>query len=1361
MPAGNLQYTLPFNDASGSATAGPSSYGMPYNSYDYGAEEEEPNVVGGFGFKGRVVHEAGSTVGREQSITSFDLSPYVFVDDLVLFGEGRLGLGNNGKTFGSLGGGARYFMPRLNSVVGVSGWYDMDQSRGPLFQQWGLSGEFLSEYLDVRGNWYNPVGETSKITSERFEAGSQHFIDRPLVDVNPGEAQGSYLAFQRRVFTATVMKGFDTLFSVPVPGKVAQALNLEAGAGFYNYSVADDTVDEVWGWRARADAEILEKTSHLFLEVMHDKTFKTNVVFGIDINYWGNLGHRPRLGHSQHHRLAEWVRRNRTMVAYEGSFLREPELAVNPRTSNPYVIYQVWENPANLGPEDGTSTNPFQTLNGALATPGADIVFVQSGSVITNSVSIDTPFTQVIGEQANPTIGISVQNLSGSVVLPSQFTGLFQQPVIDGVTDNYAVRLNAAGVRFAGIDITNFTGDGTPNSAAIQAQSQSFGGGSVPNTLDTVKINGVQNAHGIYLTDLSGTMTNNNVSLTSIQGDAFRVERGSANIAFTGDDNFIDNTSATLGAHGYAVHLIDTAGAVNMGSVAIADNGGSGVRVVGKVINPNTARISFGETTLTGSNPLAGEGVVHIEDFNGTINFTDTLTIDQAGGSDGDALVVRRLEKIVNSPISGSVGFAEVNILNRRGSGIVAEDLLTTVNAPAQVTFSGPVNLNGMDAGFVGTDPAIHFNTASGTLWFLNDVTVNGSAGNGVEISNILDDGSTVDGTFLSQGTMTLTDIAGTSFNVDTIEKDNFFVRTGGLVINNRGAAGSNGTAGAGIRIFDFAGTANFLGPTTVNNQNGSFATAINIQSNDPVTFDKTVGGISFSTINVLDQLGAGSYGVLVLNNAKEAGVTLGELNVTSRDAEGVLLRDNARVTVTGGTISSTDARAITVDTLNGAPPGSLALQQHSVNLSSVSASGADYGIRVNNSQGSFVVLGQDGNPGSGGTISNMTIAGASFQNTQLASLSNMSLNANTRGVVANNLLVSNNSIVGELFLNGVTINGSAGEAVMATDVRYFTLQNSNLQNNGATLGTEQVDFLANTGRIDLNGDSIVDNVRYVVRITGNNITDSATASAGSSNMIFLHTASGIANPAELELYFLNNGSPGDISSANSITMNRTNAAALNVTWQGSFAADINDNQFQLLNGTDQRAIDMNITGTGAVNVLNNSIVANGAFATGVRGLFTQTSTISVRGNQQTDDDGNLVPNSGFVFNGLGSTGVDLSLQGNGSRAEVSDNLIQFGDNARSGVGILFSQIRGVNGDTIVTMNGNTIELFDLNAGNIFTIERGIQFVNTQGVITLQGNVSNSVYPLNNPPWYIDFSGLSQAQTNGTTIIVNGSAVPF
>ena len=122
-----MDYTLPFDDASGSAAfRGPAE-----------------DTVGGFGIKGRAGHQAGSTVGRRQSITYFDLSPYVFQNNTFYFGEARLALGNNGHVGGSTGGGLRQYFPAINTIGGFSAWWDGDGTRSADFQQWGLSGEIL------------------------------------------------------------------------------------------------------------------------------------------------------------------------------------------------------------------------------------------------------------------------------------------------------------------------------------------------------------------------------------------------------------------------------------------------------------------------------------------------------------------------------------------------------------------------------------------------------------------------------------------------------------------------------------------------------------------------------------------------------------------------------------------------------------------------------------------------------------------------------------------------------------------------------------------------------------------------------------------------------------------------------------------------------------------------------------------------------------------------------------------------------------------------------------------------------------------------------------------------------------------
>ncbi|SFI33566.1 hypothetical protein [Planctomicrobium piriforme] len=1354
-PSSNMQYTLPYADASASAGGPQSAYGQPVPS-EYSSFMDEPPLAGGVGMKARIGHEAGQTVGRTQSITYFDLSPYIFQDNLMLFAEGRLAIGNNGRTAGSLGAGSRYYFPRIDSILGVSGWYDADASRGPLFEQWGVSGEFLSEFLDVRTNWYAPYGDTFQVVSQRFEPGSQRFIDRPLGEVLPGQAQGTYLAFQRRTFTATAMQGFDTMFTVPVPGEFAQKMNMEASAGFYHFYTTDNSVDDIWGWRLRMDIDILERFSHMFLEVMHDKLFKTNVVFGADINYWSHLERRPRIGHKQYDRLAEWVRRNRTVVAFEGSFLNAPETAINPRTNNPYLIYQV--DSTNAGGTSGTLGDPFGDLQAAIDQGGtpADIIFVQGNSVFNTPISINNDFQQVIGEQAVPSIGIPVANLSGNVLLPTITPLPFNTPVIENVVGP-AVTLNANSVRFAAIDINNTTG-----SAAIVATNRAFGGGFIVNTIDTVNINRVNGGDGIRLEDNTGTLIINNTTISDTEGDAFHVERGTANIVFTGANNQIDNTSNPFPSHGYAVQIIDAGGSVNMSNVLIEDDGGAGIRVVGNVIQPSTANISFGDITLTDSESAAGEGDVFIGDFNGSVTFAGNLTINQLNSTtNNDAFVVSNLQPttgINNSGVVTAVG--TTNILNRRGVGILAQNLLANGANAGTVRFNGPVTVGPLATGFTGTDAAIQMLSSSGTLDFVNFVTINGSLGNGVEIAGIADDTLTNTGLFRTQSLLTINNVRETSFNVQDVDKAAFQITTNGITINNRGVLNSTGTTGAGMRIFNYAGSAIFQGTTTVNNQNSTFANAIDIQTNAGGT-NRTQGSIGFTSINVVNQLantaGPASFGVLVLENIKAGGIGLGSVNVTSNNADGVLLQDNSRVSISGGTIASTNARAITVQTSAAGVPNSTALQSHDVTLNSVSATNEDYGIRVVDSLGTFVVTGTGTTAGTGGTISGMSIAGASFDNTQVANLQNMNFNGNFRGVTGENMLQNGNGINPFMSLTNLSIAGSGAEAVATFDVNNLTLQNSSLTNNGVATGENQIDFIAATSAIDINGDGTDDPVAYTIIMNNNNITDSLNTTINGTDTIFIHTANAIAGPVDLQFFFTNNGAPGSLTSTNSISSNRANAAALNVTWQGDVAATIQSNQFVMSNGVNQVGTELNIDGSGDVLFENNALTATGAGATGVQFTFQEASTVAIRNNAQFDANGNFLNNSGFVFTGAGSTGIDLTFQSTGNTVEVSNNLIQFTGNASSSTGVRFSRIFG---DSTVFINGNEIDLFPFNNINNFTTERGIFFADVRGVITLQGTVNNVVTPGSNPPLYIDFSGVTQAQTNGTTIIVNGSAVP-
>lgn len=1345
----NQEYMLPAGEASGSASYGGSSWGR----FNYPLYPNEPPVVGGYGVKGRIGAQAGTTVGQSQPITNFDLSPYLFENNLYLFGEGRIALGNDGKTGGSLGAGGRYFFPRTNSILGASGWLDIDATRGPTFRQWGISAEWLSEFLDIRGNLYAPYGEITKVTAVRLEQGSQQFIDRPLGDVIAGEAQGTYLSFQRRIFSSTALQGFDTLFTIPLPGDFAQTLNLEASAGFYGYEAKDGSIDQTYGWRARFDIDLFERLSHMFLEVNQDKAFKTNVAFGADINYWHKLEHRPRLGHSQYNRLAEWVRRNRTTVALKTSTLAAPELARNPLTGQAYVIYQVLQTDEVSHGGDGTLGNPFQNLQDAINATGTSdplrpsdfIHYVHGNSVIESGINIGPNLNgvKVIGEQEDATYGLPALGLTEPLPLPLVTAPPFDTPVIQNVAGT-AVTISSNNVTFAGFDIENITGGD-----AIYA-----GPGITNATIGDIDIATVSGGNGINLEGVSGAFGFSNVTLTDIEGDAIRVLGGNANIVFSGPSR-IDNTTNSHASHGYAVNVEDASGAVNLSSVSIDDVGGNGIRIYGTAPGSSSARVSLGLTTLTDTvvqGPIGTEiatGAVYIRNHSGAVSFSDTLNIN---GIDavlgGNSFVVEALQS------DGSV-FAQgaVNITGRRGNGIYvvnsADTASTTGLGTNDVTFQNQVTVSGLGAGYVGNDSAVLFESYSGGLVFSNGLTVTSSRGDGVEItSGVGGIGQGVSrGRFFGQN-VRISNVAGTgplsgvSFNVHDLDKSNFLVNTNGLTIANRGSLASTGFNGRGINITDFDGQASFQGITTVANQLFSNAIGINVETNS------TTATVGFTQATVTDQRGAGSYGVRVFNNLEaNSGVSFGTLNVTSSAARAVSIQDNRRVSIGSGTLAATGARAIEVFTSSGVTP----LQRHDISLTSVSASTADYGIFVSDSLGQFVVSGQTGVGASGGTITGMTAAGAHFDNTQSADLNFMQITGGLRGVEAISLVsVTGSTGTPLLRIGDSTISGAASEGIYAEDVQNFNLQSSVVSGNGVTNSQEQIEVYSAT---DIGLVNVVFN--------NNNISDSLTTQITGTDMIYVHNATGLSTNSQLNLIVTNNGAPGSSTNLNSITSNRGNGdAAFNLLWTGgATTANFNNNQFSMRTGAGQIGLNLTTDSTlTTINYTNNSLISAGAGATGIQGVFQKSTIFNASNNQRFDDDGFLVPGSGFQMSGSFSTGMDLQFLATGNTITVNNNLMQFLQLGSQG--ITFQRLTG-NGDTTVAIGGNSI----YRPGHNFTTTSpptvGIYIQSVLGTINLINSGDNFVENGTNTFYsYYDFLMTNPSQAGGSTISVNGTLQP-
>lgn len=1304
---GEIDYTIPQN---------------PYSIPDYsGSLNSEPTrSVGGYGVMGRAGHEAGDTVGRNGSLSYFDLAPFSFNGDTMFFGDGRLFVTNRGKMGGSAGLGIRHFFPAQNSVLGTTFYYDHDESRGVTFEQFTVAGELLTEFFDFRANVYLPFGKKQQVTNVRFEPGTQMFVDALN---STGSVQGSNINFQTRTFSSAALEGADLTLTTPIPGPLAERINLEATAGGYHYQARGLGLQKISGFKLRLDGDFFDNLTHLSLEVTSDNAFDTNVVLGADINYWHHLEKEPRLGKSQYSRMASWVRRSRTVSTLDGSSLDAPQLAINPDDGLPYLVYHVRNNPtpppanfpAPLG--NGSENMPFQFMQEAIdASPFADIVFVHANSVFdgvldgnANATAVLRNDVLVLGEGVP--LKIPVVGIAGEIDLPTVTGAPAVRPLIQNVTG--PVITMADNSRFAGFTIENYA-DGP----AVLANGVN---GAELNELIINGSTGVQGT-GIEINASTGTFIIENISISDTAGNAFVVTGGNAAIAFNGANSILNSS-------GLSVLIEDAAGSVNMRGTSIIDDGGEGILVTTSPGNTSTANVTFDQIMLLNTNS-ARTGAFQVERHSGGVTVLNDMVITTPGAG---GITIQELQP------SGSVVFqGAVTINNRNERGVFIQDiqegpnpLVPGTNRAGNITFQNNLAIIGLGTTAAATPlPAIQMDSSSGTVT-LNTVNIDQSLVTGIEISNLADTGTTT-GRFLVGGPTTINNTLDDAINIDSVAKANFQSIFSDLTISARGAAG--------VDVFNSASITRFLGTVSIDNQLVTTTPAILVQSN--------TGDVAFNSTAVVNALG--QFGVLVIDNRDAAANDVSNVSFSSLSVEftglGVVagqaaahFENNDDVSVGNGIIDATTARGITV----------LDNDLHDIAFESISANDVDFGIFVSNSIGRFMVTGLGGIAGSGGTISGMTIDGAHFDNTQVVQLGFIDFDANRVGVHGDTLLVEGNGLTPEIILRGLNISDSLAEGVQMFNVSDFMLLNSTLNNNGLATNENQLDILATVRITDIDGDGDADDlVTYNVDLINNDISDGGTVL--SSDMILIRTGAGIGAGADLNFNLFNNGVPGLMAAINNLNSNRAGAAALNVSWTGDSVINMDSNTFLLSNANNQTAVELNIDGLAAVAFTNNDVASSGVSDFGLDFTFEEATNLVISDNSVLDANGAAVAGSGFQMTGINATGISLTFQAGNNNVFIENNLLNM-----SGVDHTGIEFQRIFAPSNVTINNNAIfQVTDFDTLR----EEGLIFRDVRGVINLNGTIDNAI-PLGTfLPFYVDFF-IDPASANGQ-IIVNGAPVP-
>lgn len=599
---------------------------------------------------------------------------YMTVGGFIPYAEDDLGgfwsadmrghLSNYGGFFSNVGIVRKQFIGGALGGIGIYWDYDGDQNQyssttitdtsgsytfagGQTYQQVGISGEFLTDWGNLRSNGYIPCGNTAQIMG-------------PFV--------GNSLLCQNGINAG--LAGTDLELGAYVPGLSDWAGMVSVGGyaygnARYNLSNGQDVVPWFGGVYTRLDMTLIENWD-FSLQYNNDSYF--------DSTGFARLTYR--MGGSRRRNVPDQMEQPMMRNEHIVRAHQAPEQAINPNTSAPWRVIHVDNATSVTAGGTGTAESPVTTLADAQtkAANPYDIVFVHSGN------SANSPYTGSFTFQANN------QYLVGqgtSLQVPTANCGFI--PIwANGGTSGYPVISNPSGTS---IELTN--------------------GGATNTTVDHLQILGSQVgiSDGVGL-PLGGSATVNDVLITgnnSSQTGVVIQDLAGGNGTF----DFKSMTLQSLTADGFVVDGQGAGGSspqVNISSSTINNTSGSAI-----VVNyiTNQGRVRFVDSSIDGTT-AAG---VSISGGNAIIESSTFTNIGTDGVSVSGKPVTNPVVPAVTSGTSTVqvVGSTINAFIGVQGSSPNSGDVLNlTIN---QNTLISPAGGNGINLAVSGTGAGGIINT--------------------------------------------------------------------------------------------------------------------------------------------------------------------------------------------------------------------------------------------------------------------------------------------------------------------------------------------------------------------------------------------------------------------------------------------------------------------------------------------------------------------------------------------------------------------------------------------------------------------------------------------------------------------------
>ena len=454
----------------------------------------------GLGYQGSYMTLGGFVPGFEDDLGGF------WAADL------RGHLSTYGGFFSNVGAVRRQFIGGTLLGVGVYWDYDGDQNQysdtviptvgapvvfagGHTYNQIGISGEWLTDYGNLRSNGYIPVGTTADLLGP--------FTGNSILCVNGVNA---------------ALGGADLEVGAYIPGLADWAGMISVG-GYaygntrYQFPNAERAVPWFGGVSTRLDMTFVENWD-FSLQANNDSYF----------DWTGFARLTYRMGGSRRRNVSDQVEQPMMRNEHIVRAHKAPVEAANPATGGAWQVYHV-DNTASPGGE-GTAERPFATLDAAVVRPANapyDIVYVHRGSS-----TATTPYTTPPGGFV---FGATHQYLVGegsALVIPTESCGLLS-PFITANNRNVPFVSNPLGIAIV-VNEPEVTVDhfGVTNSVVGISDGGSVTGSGL---ISNVSVDGGgQVRRGIDISASSATFTFRNVSLTHLRDNGLVVSAPNANV---------------------------------------------------------------------------------------------------------------------------------------------------------------------------------------------------------------------------------------------------------------------------------------------------------------------------------------------------------------------------------------------------------------------------------------------------------------------------------------------------------------------------------------------------------------------------------------------------------------------------------------------------------------------------------------------------------------------------------------------------------------------------------------------------------------------------------------------------------------